>query len=249
MRAELTQTTATRLYLIGLLFAVSLREVTNPLFSSIPTIALLGIEIQHNAQLHSLQLLSLLSLAWAAYQPRSALALFSAMLSFSLFTAASYSMVYVDGFGYLPHSENIHFFLLSLLALRNLHPNDGAWLSRAMIFVIGWSYFAAFLTKIRSVGFDWAWNETLPYYFTTFSFLSDNKALSWLAGQKSLSTAAGLTTLSFELLALPALLWKPTRRPTILIAVFFHAAVYSLFGIQFLYSYIPAFLLIWSEDV
>lgn len=248
MLVKMTSATATRVYLLGLIFSVSLRDLANPIFDAIPTMDLLGIAIHRNAQLYSLQLLALISLSWAAYRPTSALALFIATLGFSIFTAASYAMVYISGFGYLPHSENIHFFLLTLLSLRNLNPADRIWLTRAMIFAIGWSYFAAFLTKIRNVGIDWAWNETLPYYFTTFSLISDSKPLAWLASQKILLTTAGSVTLLFELLALPGLCWKRTRRATIVSALLFHTAVYFLFGIQFLISYVAAFALIWSED-
>ena len=248
MRFKLNSLKATRLYFIGLLFAVSLRDVSHPLFDVIPTLDFFGVEIWRTAQLYSLQVLAMLSLGWAAYRPASALASLFAFLGFTIFTAASYSMVYANGFGYLPHSENIHFFLIALLALRNIS-EDRIWLTRSMIIVIGWSYFAAFLTKIRNVGFDWAWSETLPFYLKTFSLVSENETLAWFSTQHSLVSIAGTAALCFEFFALPALLWKPTRRFAIVLALVFHTVVYAVFDIQFLVSYIAAYTLIWNEDV
>ncbi len=247
MRVNWNTLKAVRFYLVVLLLTISWRDVSSPLFDTIPSMTILGFEFRSNAQLYSLQILAKLSLAWAAYRPTFA-SLGFAMLGFGTFTAASYSMVYINGFHYLPHSENIHFFLLGLLALRCLNQADHVWLTKAMILVIGWSYFAAFLTKIRNVGFDWAWNETLPFYFKTFSLVSDNSTLAWLATQKTILLTIGLATLGFESLALPGLLWKRTRHLTIALALAFHTAVYLLFGIQFLFSYVAAYALIWSED-
>lgn len=250
MRLEFTQNTAVRLYFVGLLLAVSLRDVSNPIFDTIPTIETLGIEIRTSFQLYSLQMLALLSLALAAIYPRSSVASFFAMFGFGTFTAASYSMVYAKGFNYLPHSENIHFFLIALIGLRNLDlaENQNRLLTRSMIFVIGWPYMAAFLTKLREVGLSWAWDETLPSYFQIFALLSERPALNWIASHPSLIVAVGIGTLTFEFLALPGLVWRRTRRLFMATALCFHAAVFFLFGIQFLTSVLTAFVLVWSED-
>lgn len=239
---------ATRVYFILLLLSVSLRDVSHPLFDSIPTLDWLGLKITTSAQLISMQVLTLISLGWAALRPSSSLSALAACLSFALFTSASYSMVYANGFGYLPHSENIHFFLIALVGLRNLDNENSRLVSKAMIFVIGWAYLAAFLTKMRNVGPGWAWNETLPYYFETFFLLTENQGLKVLASQPGLLKLIGVFTLAFEALALPGLLWRRSRHFTMAIALFFHLAVYLLFDIQFFLSVLTGFVLIWSDD-
>jgi hypothetical protein len=250
MRLEFTQQTAVRLYFVGLLLAVSLRDVSNPIFDTIPTIELIGIEIRTSSQLYSLQMLALLSLSLAAIYPRSSLASLFAMFGFGTFTAASYSMVYAKGFNYLPHSANIHFFLIALIGLRNLATTEdqNKLMTRSMIFVIGWPYMAAFFTKLREVGLSWAWDETLPSYFQIFALLNERPSLSWIAAHPSLILAAGVCTLAFEFLALPGLFWQRTRRLFMATALCFHAAIFFLFGIQFLTSVLTAFVLVWSED-
>lgn len=241
-----------RIYFFGLLLLVVFKTADGPIIDLVPVLADItefsGWSLRKSDQILSLKWLAIASLASCIWRPKAAILRFLGLVFFSLFMLGLYSQVYSRQLDYIPHSENIHFFLLLGLFIVSLSKAEieTKKLNLLFSFIIGWTYAAAFFTKIDNVGWDWATGETLPAYFTTFWLITENSTLSELARSPSLTKIAGISTLTFELLALPLLLFSKTRNLTILAALLFHFSVWWILGINFFASYLIGFVLIWK---
>ena len=241
-----------RIYFFGLLLLVFFKTADGPIIDLVPVLGAIsefsGWSIRRSEQILSLKWLAIASLASCVWLPKAAITRFFGLLFFSLFILGLYSQVYSRQLDYIPHSENIHFFLLLALFIISLSKVEIETKKMNLIlsFIIGWTYAAAFFTKIDNVGWDWATGETLPAYFTTFWLITESSHLAALASSPGLTKAAGISTLAFELVALPLLLLSKTRNLTILAALLFHFSVWWILGINFFVSYLIGFALIWK---
>ncbi len=242
-----------RLYLFGLIILVLSKNANNPVIDLIPSLAafvkIVGWELSTAAQVYSLKLVAGIGLAIAFFRPINVLAVLVAIVSYSIFTMGLYSQVYSNQLRYIPHSENIHFFLLVCLLLNALIEIgiSKAQLTGWMSALVGWTYLASVFTKLQNVGVTWATGETLPAYFLSFWLITGESLLKSIGESPTLMSIAGISTVIFELLALPLLVFPRTRNFTIAVCLLFHAAVWWLFGINFFMSYFIAFILIWTN--
>jgi hypothetical protein len=242
-----------RFYFGGLVLLVLSKTADAPIVDLVPALDTLarftGWSLQTSAQVASLKWLAVAGLLFCVWVPRSSIARFVGLFFFSLFMLGLYSQVYSRQMDYIPHSENIHFFLLLALFIISLGSGDleKRRIDHIFTFIIGWTYTAAFFTKIDNVGLEWATGETLPAYFATFGQFTDNANLFTLARSPVLAKIAGISTLVFELLALPLMLYSRTRKFAILAALLFHLSVWWLLGINFFVSYLIGFILIWKS--
>ncbi|MDZ4083648.1 MAG: hypothetical protein U1E10_11970 [Bdellovibrionales bacterium] len=241
-----------RLYFLGLIVLVFFKTANGPIVDLVPALAsfteITGWSLRTSGQVISLKWLAIASLASCIWLPKNAITRFLGLLFFSFFMLGLYSQVYSRQLDYIPHSENIHFFLLLALFVVSLSKIEieKKRLNQVFCFIIGWTYAAAFLTKIDNVGWDWATGETLPAYFTTFWLITESSTLADLARSPNFTKLVGISTLAFELFALPLLLFSKTRNLTILAALIFHFSVWWILGINFFVSYLIGFVLVWK---
>lgn len=237
----------TRLFLAGLILLVLSKSADGPIVDLIPSLAQIvdffSWKLSTEAQVFSLKILAIIGLSIGFYQPKNAIALGIGTLTYSLFTMALYSQVYSVQLNYIPHSENIHFFLLCLLIFQSIsiHSLTG-WMSA----IIGWTYLAALITKLQNIGLSWATGETLQSYFLSFWLITENPLLKTIGESHVATSVVGISTLIFEAIILPLLVSSKTRNYAILTCLTFHAAVWALFGINFFTSYLVGFVLIWN---
>jgi hypothetical protein len=234
-----------RIYLLGLSVLVFCKNPAGPILDCPPLLCVfqnLGVfHLDSNSQILAFQALAFVSLLSAGvYFYRSALVLTVGLVAYSLHLLTAYATVYTRQFDYLPHGENIHAFILGVLAVQSAMSESFTRVEarRLLMIIFGWTYFAAAITKLRLVGWSWANGETLQSWFAIFWMYSDNPISLWLAQSPVLAKLIGYATIAFELAVAPALFIRFCRWPVVIAAVSLHVTVWVTLGINFLPSYL-----------
>lgn len=250
---EVSWIRAKRIYLSALAVLVITKGTSAPILSAPPileaVLSFFQLKLSSTSQIFSLQILAFAMLVTAAFGTTKFLRLAAACGAYALFMLSIYSTLYIPELRYLPHNENIHFFILYTLAIQAYSPTvlTPQRARRCIFFVIGWSYFASFVTKMANVGPDWAVGETLLSSFATFWMYTDNPLSIWFASNKQFTTIAGITVLMFECFALPLFFLKKVRWVIAAVALCFHLGVWLTLGINFVWSYSIAYVFLWDR--
>lgn len=244
---------AKRIYLLALAALVITKGTAAPVLSAPPILetllSLFKLKLDSTSQIFALQILAFGMLIISALKTTKLLALTAACTFYALFILSIYSTIYVPKLNYLPHTENIHFFILLILAVQAYSPTvlTAQRARRCIFFLIGWSYFASFVIKMMNVGPDWAFGETLVSSFANFWMYNDNPVSLWFASNQHFTSIAGLTILVFECFALPMLFIKKVRWFVVAVALTFHLVVWLTLGINFFWSYAIAYVFMWDR--
>ncbi len=110
---------------------------------------------------------------------------------------------------------------------------NGAWAVRAIQVALAILYFLSGYSKLRSIGIDWMWGDTLRQALQDKASSGETTALGfWVLDHAWILVLFQVISLLWEL-SFPLIFWRPMRYPIIIVGLLFNIGLWTTVKIEF----------------